>query len=111
VARHGSSWITTDWPAGDPAADDDEVYSYLRKMMTAMDVACEKEGRDPATLDRVLLTGFSVLRTMDSTAAFADVAGRSEELGFTDLVVHYPRESGPWATPPEVLEEIAPSNR
>jgi alkanesulfonate monooxygenase SsuD/methylene tetrahydromethanopterin reductase-like flavin-dependent oxidoreductase (luciferase family) len=110
VARFGSAWITTDWPGGDPAADDTEVYSYLRKSMTAMDAACEKEGRDPATLGRLLLTGFSVLPTMDSAASFADVAGRCEDLGFTDLVVHYPRESGPWATAPEVLEEIAASN-
>ena len=111
VARHGAAWITTDWPGGDPAADEAEVYAYLRKMMTAMDVACEKEGRDPAGLDRLLLTGFSVLRPMDSAAAFADVAGRCEELGFTDLVVHHPRESGPFSTPMRVLEEIAPAGR
>jgi hypothetical protein len=47
---------------------------------------------------------------MESKARFDDVAGRVEELGFTDFVVHYPRESGAYATPAHVLDEIAPAN-
>jgi len=59
-----------------------------------VDKACEAEGRDPATLDRLLLTGFSPLRPMGSIAEFQDVEGRAADLGFTDLVLHYPREDG-----------------
>jgi alkanesulfonate monooxygenase SsuD/methylene tetrahydromethanopterin reductase-like flavin-dependent oxidoreductase (luciferase family) len=109
VARFGASWIVTDDPGELEEPDEAAVYANLARQMAAMDVACEKEGRDPATLDRLLLTGFSPLPTMASKARFDDVAGHCEELGFTDLVVHYPRVSDPFGTPPEVLDEIAPS--
>lgn len=109
VARFGQAWVTTDDPGGDdetePTAAD--AWANLERLTVALDVACEKEGRDPGTLDRILLTGFSPLAPMASKGAFDEVAGRAAELGFTEIVVHQPRESGPFATPPGVLEAIA----
>ncbi|MBT2364983.1 LLM class flavin-dependent oxidoreductase [Streptomyces sp. ISL-10] len=112
VARYGASWVVTD--QGDVSRDERTAawtWSVLARRVEQLDAACEKEGRDPKSLDRTLLTGFSLLPTMQSAQAFEDVAGRCAELGFTDIVVHYPRESGFFATPRQVIEEIAPANR
>lgn len=110
VARFGQAWVTTDDPGGDDDAEPTvaDAWANLERLAGAIDVACEKEGRDPGTLDRILLTGFSPLPAMASRDAFQEVAGRAEELGFTDIVVHHPRETGPFATPADVLEAIAP---
>ena len=112
VVKHAQLWIADDTLVGrdgeGPTAAD--TWAALERVGKKLDEVCEKEGRDPATLPRLLLTGLSPLRTMESKARFDDVAGRVEELGFTDFVVHYPRESGAYATPAHVLDEIAPAN-
>jgi alkanesulfonate monooxygenase SsuD/methylene tetrahydromethanopterin reductase-like flavin-dependent oxidoreductase (luciferase family) len=112
VARYGAAWVVTDDPGApeDVAPTEQMTWDNLERQVALLNEACAKEGRDPATLDRLLLTGFSPLRTMASAEEFAEVAGRCEELGFTDLVVHHPRESGPFATPAHVLDDIAPAN-
>ncbi|MEF3113559.1 LLM class flavin-dependent oxidoreductase [Streptomyces chrestomyceticus] len=110
VARHGASWVVTD--QGDVPRQERTAawtWSVLARRMEQLDAACEREGRDPKTLGRTLLTGFSLLPTMESAQAFEDVAGRCAELGFTEVVVHYPRESGFFATGRHVIEEIAPA--
>lgn len=112
VARFGQAWVTTDDPGDDEAEPTvARAWANLERLAGAIDVACEKEGRDPATLDRILLTGFSPLPAMASKDAFDEVARRAEALGFTEIVVHHPRETGPFATPAGVLEEIAPARR
>jgi alkanesulfonate monooxygenase SsuD/methylene tetrahydromethanopterin reductase-like flavin-dependent oxidoreductase (luciferase family) len=112
VVKHAQMWIADDTTAGrdgeGPTPAD--TWAALEKASRKLDAALEQEGRDPATLPRLLLSGLSPLRTMESKARFDEVAGRAEELGFTDFVVHYPRESGAYATPADVLDEIAPAN-
>jgi alkanesulfonate monooxygenase SsuD/methylene tetrahydromethanopterin reductase-like flavin-dependent oxidoreductase (luciferase family) len=110
VARHAASWIVTDTPA-DEDATEEEVYAGLAAQLAALDAACEAEGRDPATLDRLVLTGFSVIKPLTSVDAFQDVEGRCAELGFTDLVVHHPRAAEPFSAPLDILERIAPGVR
>jgi alkanesulfonate monooxygenase SsuD/methylene tetrahydromethanopterin reductase-like flavin-dependent oxidoreductase (luciferase family) len=67
---------------------------------------CRAQGRDPATLYKLALVGFAD-RALESVAAFADTRGRYAELGFTDLVVHWPRSEEPLAGDLRVLERIA----
>jgi alkanesulfonate monooxygenase SsuD/methylene tetrahydromethanopterin reductase-like flavin-dependent oxidoreductase (luciferase family) len=112
VVKHAQLWIADDTLAGRDGEGPTEAdtWAALEKVGKKLDAVCEKEGRDPASLPRLLLTGLSPLRTMESKARFDDVTGRVEELGFTDFVVHYPRESGAYATPAHVLDEIAPAN-
>ena len=42
-----------------------------------------------------------------SLGAFEDMAGRAAELGFTDLVTHWPRGEQPYAGDERVLEQVA----
>ncbi|MFD0631257.1 LLM class flavin-dependent oxidoreductase [Catenulispora yoronensis] len=111
VVEHAQMWIADDTLAGrDGEITEDVTWAALEKVTKKLDAALEREGRDPATLPRLLLSGRSPLRTMDSKARFDEVSARVESLGFTDFVVHYPRESGTYATPAHVLDEIAPAN-
>jgi hypothetical protein len=43
---------------------------------------------------------------MESRAAFEDTKGAYSEVGVTDLVVHWPRPSDPFAGDPAVLEHL-----
>jgi alkanesulfonate monooxygenase SsuD/methylene tetrahydromethanopterin reductase-like flavin-dependent oxidoreductase (luciferase family) len=112
VVRHAQLYIADDTLAGreSDGTTEDVTWAALEQVSKKLDDVLEKEGRDPASLPRLLLSGLSPLRTMDSKARFDEVAGRVEELGFTDFVIHYPRESGAYATPAHVLDEIAPAN-
>ena len=94
AASLGESWVVVDG-RGDAG-------ERIRRMLDASVAA----GRDPATLGRVVLLGFRE-RPLASVEAFRDSAGRYAEMGFTDLVVHWPRPADPFAEASGVLERIA----
>lgn len=66
-------------------------------------------GRDAARLDKILLTGFTPDRgrPLASLDAFVDFAGRHAELGFTDIVIHWPIPDSDFAADEKVFERIA----
>ena len=45
--------------------------------------------------------------SLSSVTAFTDAAGRAAELGFTDIVTHWPRSTDPYAGHESVLERVA----
>ncbi len=94
AVRYGATWVASD----SRGAGRDQV--------ERLDEACAAEGRDRATIARLILAGHRE-RPLDSIEAFRDVAGRYGEAGFTDLVVHWPREGEPFAADLRVLERIA----
>jgi hypothetical protein len=75
--------------------------------VTALEKACTDVGRDPATINRLLLAGPSIDGLLDSVESFRDAAGTFAAAGITDLVVHWPRPTFPYQGRPEVLEDIA----
>jgi alkanesulfonate monooxygenase SsuD/methylene tetrahydromethanopterin reductase-like flavin-dependent oxidoreductase (luciferase family) len=103
VAKHAQTWVTF----GDPALTGDDHFAGLPRLIAMVDAACAEVGRDPATLDRLILTGSGGPDFFGSAAEFGDASGRYAELGFTDVVLHYPRSGEPYAGDPAVLEEIA----
>jgi hypothetical protein len=44
---------------------------------------------------------------LSSVGAFEEMAGRAAELGFTDVITHWPRPDGPYAGDLSVLESVA----
>jgi alkanesulfonate monooxygenase SsuD/methylene tetrahydromethanopterin reductase-like flavin-dependent oxidoreductase (luciferase family) len=107
AARFADTWITAGTPGRfDSAPYLDEV-PVLRDQLAALEDACAAGGRDPATVDRLLVTGADVGGVLDSVESFVDASGVFAELGFTDLVVHWPRNSFPYQGKLEVLEGIA----
>lgn len=78
AARYGESWVTLD-----PLVGGGEQVQRL-------DEICGETGRDPASLRRLALLGFGE-RPLVSIEAFRDTLGRHAQLGFSDLVVPWPR--------------------
>jgi hypothetical protein len=81
----------------------------LRGQIDRLTDACAALGRDVNTLDKILLTGFTPDRgrPLESLDAFVDFAGRHRELGFTELVIHWPIPDSDFAAEEKVFEQIA----
>jgi alkanesulfonate monooxygenase SsuD/methylene tetrahydromethanopterin reductase-like flavin-dependent oxidoreductase (luciferase family) len=94
AARYGASWIASDSRGAG------------RDLVERLVEACTAEGRDPTSLARLVLVGHRE-RPLASLEAFRDVAGRYEDAGFSDLVVHWPRHDEPFAADMGVLERVA----
>ncbi len=94
AAELGEGWVTVDGRGS------------AREQMRRLDEICEQCGRAPSTLARIGLAGFES-RPLASVEAFREVAGRYREMGFSDLVVHWPRASEPFAGDLSVLERVA----
>lgn len=94
AAELGEQWVVVD---GRPPT---------RERVERFDAMCRDAGRAPESVRRLALLGFST-RPLESLDAFLDVAGRYRELGFTDLVLHWPRDEEPFRGRREVLERIA----
>jgi alkanesulfonate monooxygenase SsuD/methylene tetrahydromethanopterin reductase-like flavin-dependent oxidoreductase (luciferase family) len=100
AARYGDFWVANGGAADSPVED-------VRRHIGRLAEACAEVGRDPGEMRRLLLTGFTDERWLESAEAFRDLAGRYAEAGITDLVVHWPRPDTPWAADMKVFEEIA----
>jgi alkanesulfonate monooxygenase SsuD/methylene tetrahydromethanopterin reductase-like flavin-dependent oxidoreductase (luciferase family) len=103
AARLGDGWMTTG-----PAADD--LPSWWRGVAVAARrcaEALDDAERPPAAFPRYLSLDSAPVYSLSSVDAFVDAAGRAAELGFTDIVTHWPREAGPYAGKEAVLDQVA----
>ena len=111
VARHGQAWVTTgprsfDEPLG--AADGARA---VARQLRLLEAACDALGRDFGSLRRVVLTGQALDQGISSEQKFADVIGSYEQIGVTDLVVHWPRARAPFQGERAVFERVIAANR
>ncbi|NEB82069.1 LLM class flavin-dependent oxidoreductase [Streptomyces sp. SID14478] len=109
AARHGQAWVTTGDPKLYEAGTPEESIQAIRGQIEKLTAACDAIGRDVAELDKILLTGFTPDRgrPLESVDAFVDFAGRHRELGFTELVLHWPIPDTAFAADQKVFEQIA----
>ena len=103
AARLGEGWVTT----GPQAYSDASWWAGVAELAARLDEACAAEGRDPATIHRVLSLDDETRFSLSSVGAFEHAVGRAAELGFTDVISHWPREQGIYAGSEAVLEEVA----
>ena len=103
AARLGDGWVTTGTPSNDLAAWWESVAAAKRMF----DAALEAAGRDRAGVRRYLSLDASGVFALSSAAFFTDAVGRASELGFSDVITHWPRPDEPYAGSETVLEEIA----
>jgi alkanesulfonate monooxygenase SsuD/methylene tetrahydromethanopterin reductase-like flavin-dependent oxidoreductase (luciferase family) len=103
VAKHAQTWVTF----GDPALPEADHFAGLPRLLAMLDTACAAIGRDPASIDRLVLTGALGPNFFDSVPEFTDAVGRYAALGFTDVVLHYPRGSEPYRGDVAMLDAIA----
>ncbi|MGW1789173.1 LLM class flavin-dependent oxidoreductase [Streptomyces tubercidicus] len=108
AARYGQAWVTTGDPkvsngGGTPA----ESLAAIRGQCERLGKACANQGRDVAELQKIMLTGFTPDRPLDSVDAFVDFAGHHAELGIDELVLHWPIADSLFEADLAVFERIA----
>ncbi len=107
AVAHGQMWVTTgDLGPEGALLGGEEGVGVVRAQMDRLDDVCVAAGRDPASIDRLVLTGPRLDAGLTSLDAFDDTAGRYADAGVTDLVVHWPRRGEPYAGDPVVFERI-----
>ena len=112
AVEHGQAWVTVgtrDREGG--AAPVEEGVATVAAQLDALDEACARAGRDPATLDRMVLTGLNLESGLGSADQFEDALGRYAALGVTDYVVHWPRPTAPYQGDEAAFEAIFTSRR
>jgi hypothetical protein len=103
VSRFGQGWVTT----GQEGTTGQAWWASVRGLTHRLDDVASSEGRDPATIDRYLSLDSGGTYSLHSMNAFEDAVGRASELGFTDVISHWPRESGIYAGDASTLETVA----
>ncbi|MCW2848589.1 MAG: class flavin-dependent oxidoreductase [Marmoricola sp.] len=101
VVEHGAGWATTGVGEGEAWWDS------LRTLSARLDDAAFEAGRPPSEIDRYVNLDSGPAYSLQSVSAYDDAVGRASELGFTDVISHWPRESGIYAGSESVLEAVA----
>ncbi len=103
AARFGDGWVTTGRPSEDLEAWWREVGDGLRRF----DDALAQAGRAPETVPKYLSLDAAGVYALSSVQYLVNAVGRAGELGFTDVITHWPRPDGPYAGEESVLEAAA----
>ncbi len=104
MAAGYDGWATTG-PDGVVTAQD--WWDGLARLAGIFDTAVLRAGRDPATVDRYLSLDAAPGYSNSDLVSFTESAARADALGFTDLVIHWPRSSGVHAGDESVLDQVA----
>ncbi|WP_409470985.1 LLM class flavin-dependent oxidoreductase [Streptomyces sp. HC307] len=109
AARYGQAWVTTGDPKLYESGTPEQSRQALRDQVDKLGKACADASRDADAMDKVLLTGFTPDRgrPLQSLDAFVDFAGLHQELGFTEIVIHWPIPDSDFAADEGVFERIA----
>jgi alkanesulfonate monooxygenase SsuD/methylene tetrahydromethanopterin reductase-like flavin-dependent oxidoreductase (luciferase family) len=103
AVEYGTGWVTT----GPKVETLDLWWAALAELGGRLDEALAAAGRDSATLARHLNLDSSPQFALSGVGAFEEMVGRASELGFTDVITHWPRSDGPYAGELSVLESVA----
>jgi hypothetical protein len=103
AARHGDGWVTS----GSPAVGMAQWWRAVAENAGLFEAALASAGRPAGAVDRYLSLDSAEVFSLSSAAAFEDAVGRAAELGFTDVITHWPRPEGPYAGREAVLEAVA----
>lgn len=102
VAELAEGWVTL----GRESETLDAWWQSVADVSHRLDDVLTERGRDAATLDRYLnLDSHSY--ALASIDAWEDAVGRAGELGFTDVVTHWPRADGVYVGSEGTLAEVA----
>ena len=113
AARYGQGWTTfgptfaDDDVAASPGQSQERWWAGLAGMVRQFEDAARDADRDPASIDRYLNLDGAPVYSLDSFATLAEGTERAAALGFTDVVVHWPRAEGIYAGSEAVLDEMA----
>ena len=103
AARYGAGWVTT----GPKVDTPEEWWTALKGLSARLDDALEAQGRNAATFERHLNLDSSPVFSLTGADVFEEMTGRAHELGFTDVIAHWPRPQDPYAGTVGTLEQVA----
>lgn len=103
VARFGDGWVTTGQNVDDLAL----WWIGVAQLAQQLDEELMAVGRHPESVNRYLSLDSSPRYSLSSVGLFTDMVARAGELGFTDVVAHWPRSDGVYAGHESVLEAVA----
>ncbi|WP_447008204.1 LLM class flavin-dependent oxidoreductase [Saccharothrix isguenensis] len=103
AARLGQGWVTI----GSRYDTLDGWWKSVAALPTRFDDALAAESRPPASVRRFLQTDAAPVYALSSVECLHDFLGRADELGFTDVLLPWPRESGPFAGDEAILDTVA----
>ncbi|MGL5849627.1 MAG: LLM class flavin-dependent oxidoreductase, partial [Phycicoccus sp.] len=101
AAEVGDAWATY----GGRGDTLDAWFAHVAELAARFTDAAQAAGRAP--LRRYLLLDSSPRYSMESVGLYTEMSGRAAELGFTDVVTHWPRPESPYAGDVSVLDEVA----
>lgn len=106
AARYGSAWVT--YGPVRPHSCPADWFDAVSRQSSRLDEQCEQVGRDPASIKRLLLVGLELAWPQSSIGSWDDFCGRAAEIGFSDVIIHWPRPDDPALPGPpiEVFDEI-----
>ncbi len=114
AARYGQGWGTYGpaLSAHRPGEDGDVArverwWTGLGAMVDRFDRAVVEAGRRPEQVDRYLSIDGAPVFSLSSVSVLTEGVERAAALGFTDVVLHWPRVDGVYAGRERVLEEVA----
>lgn len=110
AATYGTTWVTYGPvkpapPDADPAT---HWFDGVAAQAAKLNDACAELGCDPKSLRRMALVGLELGWAQQSIGAYEEFTGRLAALGFTDVVIHWPRPQDPElpGPPPAVFDAI-----
>ncbi len=99
AARLGQGWVTT----GKRGAVGEQWWQSVAKLAKRFDEVSAGAG---STVDRYLSLDAGGVYSLSSVDCFTDAVGRAAELGFTDVLTHWPRPDSWYAGNEAVLEAL-----
>jgi len=105
IAASADGWATTGPESTD--ATTEQWWTSIAGLVERFEDTAAEAGRDPAVMGRYLNLDSAPVLSVSSINAFTDAAGRAAALGFTDVLVHWPRPAGIYAGDDAVLDQIA----
>ncbi|WP_086563289.1 LLM class flavin-dependent oxidoreductase [Streptomyces africanus] len=105
AAEYGDTWITIGDARAPGGQSEREAFVTLGRQLEMLAGACEQVGRPPAGLRRLVNLSRVVEDPYGSPERLVDLVGRCAGLGFTDVVVAFPRREGVFAGDMSVFEE------
>jgi alkanesulfonate monooxygenase SsuD/methylene tetrahydromethanopterin reductase-like flavin-dependent oxidoreductase (luciferase family) len=97
AARYGQYWVTIGRPRDAGGQPEAAAFGTLRAQLGQLAAACQDVGRDPADLRKLVQLSRIVPDPYASPERLRDLVGRCADLGFTDVVLAYPRPAGVFA--------------
>jgi alkanesulfonate monooxygenase SsuD/methylene tetrahydromethanopterin reductase-like flavin-dependent oxidoreductase (luciferase family) len=95
AARYGQGWVTNGGPVED-------TESWWRGVTESV----RQFNETGSTIDRYVTFDPAPVFSLSSVDYFEECMGRAQELGFTDVITHWPRPDGPFQGTEAVMEEV-----